>query len=202
MESKNRITLKDLQKILYDDKSKRRIRAVQSPNAQYSKLLHVEPNHINQLTSIIQAIYRSPDQPTFLKAVIELQYLYGLRISEVLNIDKSDILPSGNIRIKGAKRSNDRIVTPSRYMDFWLNATSLFLPICRLYSRFWFYRKFKELGLYSKYGSNINNSVTHSLRHEKVLELKSNLNDTKLSQSFIGHKSINSTVHYERKKKI
>lgn len=134
------------------------------------------------------------------KAVIELMFMHGLRISEVLNIDQSDISKSGAIRIKALKGSSFRVVQPALFKEFWLKNCSQLLPLRTVYSRFYFYRLFKRLGLYAYFGTNSNASVTHYFRHLKGLDIQESFNDWALTQSVLGHKNVNSTHYYGQKK--
>ena len=155
---------------------------------------------MNRFTSVVSELFTNVNTPLFLKAVVELQFLYGLRISEVLNIERSDVSKTGYIRVKGLKHSNSRIVRPVNYLHFWQNDGSHLLPLCKTYSRFYFYRKYKQLGLSMKYEGRSNNSVTHLFRHEVVQDLQRSFNESSTTQKFIGHKNIKNTKRYESKK--
>jgi len=199
-EKKSVMSFKNLQFYLNSDRGKRGTNAGTTPSAQTTTLL--QPDDLELLPIIERAneLLLSVTLPRVLLAVIELQLFYGLRISECLNITTSDISNTGHIRIRGAKGSNDRIVIPYRFASFWQSEAKPILPLGSVYSRFWFYRHYKALGLYATFGSSKVKSVTHLFRHLNILSLKENFNETELTRQFIGHKSINSTLHYERKK--
>lgn len=201
-DDKTVMSFKNLQLYLQSDKASRRLNAVPTSGAQYTTLL--QPDNLDILPIIERAneLLLSNTLPRVLLAVIELQLFYGLRISECLNITTSDVSTTGHIRVRGSKGSNDRIVIPYRFASFWQNEAKAILPIGNIYSRFWFYRQYKNLGLYAIFGNSKVNSVTHLFRHLNILSLKDNFNETDLTRKFIGHKSINSTLHYERKKKL
>lgn len=194
-----RLTFADLQKILYSDVDSVRSKSVQASPAQTTILLHESSDNVNHVTSVVTRLFTDVNTPDFLKAVVELQFLYGLRISEVLNIERTDVSSSGYIRVKGLKHSNSRIVRPVNYLEFWLHSGSHLLPLCNTYSRFYFYRKYKQLGLSVKYEGRSNNSVTHLFRHEVVQDLQRNFDETSTTQKFIGHKNIKNTKRYETK---
>ena len=200
LEKKTVMSLKNLQFYLNSDKAKRGTNAAMGSTAQTTTLL--QPDNLDILPIIERAteLLLSDTLPRVLLAVIELQLFYGLRISECLNVTTSDISNTGHIRIRGAKGSNDRIVIPYRFASFWQSEAKPILPIGNVYSRFWFYRQYKALGLYATFGNSKVKSVTHLFRHLSILSLKDNFNETNLTRQFIGHKSINSTLHYERKK--
>src|SRR5690554_3620980 len=194
------MSFKNLQLYLKSDRGKRGVNAVTNPPAHTTTLLQLNSPAILQMIERANELLLSKTLPKVLLAVIELQLFYGLRISECLNITTSDVSSTGHIRIRGVKGSNDRIVIPYRFSSFWRNEAVAILPLGNIYSRFWFYRQYKNLGLYAIFGNSKVKSVTHLFRHLNILSLKENFNETDLTRKFIGHKSINSTLHYERKK--
>lgn len=134
------------------------------------------------------------------KAVIEVLFLNGLRISEVLSVNSNDIMTNGLIRIKGLKGSSDRYVHTQFYSHFWINSVKKGFILNDVRSRYYYHRLFIAKGLYYKATKEEKRIVTHVYRHLYVRILKSNnisLNDLR---SIIGHKSITSTLHYESKK--
>lgn len=196
------MSFKNLQLYLPVYKCERGTKAGPTLGAQSTTLLHPDNLDILPLIERANELLLSNTLPRVLLAVIELQLFYGLRISECLNITTSDISSTGHIRVRGSKGSNDRIVIPYRFSSFWQNEAKALLPIGNIYSRFWFYRQYKALGLYAIFGASKVYSVTHLFRHLNILSLKDNFNETDLTRKFIGHKSIKSTMHYERKKKL
>jgi len=168
-----------------------------SPSAQSNRLLHPDMEVIRDLNSL----YNGFDQNVFVGktelAVIELLMFYGLRISEVLRIGFTDVLPNGYIRIRGSKNSNDRMIYPSKNSAYWQNILKYNLPINRDYSRFYFYRLFKRLGIYERFQGRKNTSVTHYFRQQLMRDFQTGKIDINLRQQFIGHKSPKSTKHYE-----
>ena len=196
------MSFKNLQLYLKTDKGKRGVNSDIGSLAQSTTLLHPDNPDILRMIERANELLLSNTLPRVLLAVIELQLHYGLRISECLNITTSDVSRTGHIRIRGTKGSNDRIVIPYRFSSFWRDEASAILPLSNIYSRFWFYRQYKSLGLYAIFGNSKVKSVTHLFRHLNILSLKDNFNETNLTRQFIGHKSINSTLHYEKKKKL
>ena len=199
---KSVMSFKNLQFYLNSDKSHRGTNAGMGSTAQTATLLQLDNQDILPMIERANELLVSNTLPRVLLAVIELQLFYGLRISECLNITTSDVSSTGHIRVRGSKGSNDRIVIPYRFSSFWQNEAKALLPLVNVYSRFWFYRQYKSLGLYAIFGNSRVHSVTHLFRHLNILSLKENFNETDLTRKFIGHKSIKSTMHYERKKKL
>jgi len=130
------------------------------------------------------------------KAVIELLFLHGLRISEVLSINYSDVLHDGRIIIHGSKGSQNRLIHSVLFSSFWADGSTGLLPLNSIYSRFYFSRLFKKLGYYKKFGQNQKNSVTHYFRHVFVQELLAQGVPESDISLFIGHNSKRSIRYY------
>lgn len=134
--------------------------------------------------------------PPLEKAVIRLMEAHGLRISEVLNITPYDIAKNGTIKIKALKGSNNRLLAYSPEWQYLVKNRQN-LPLIKAgYSRFYFYRLFKTLGIYSKIGQRSNNSVTHYFRHKIAADLRqSNFTPEDISLN-LGHKKQSNSEHY------
>lgn len=192
-----KVTFKTLQKRIADERTK----SATKLSAQTIDLCSRSKSLVPSLNESFAKYKERADLIDIEKAVIELLMLNGLRISEVLNILPSDVLSNGYIKIKGLKHSNDRLVLPINYHQYWQTKFKSLLPLKLYYSRFYFYRLFKRIGIYSKYGNNKYNSVTHYFRHEIVLSMKaSGINDLQISE-FLGHKSKNNIKYYINEKK-
>lgn len=178
-----------------------RVKSATSPRAQSATVL--QPNEVNNPPSfnMVNFAASNPTLQPFELAVIELLFMWGLRVSEVLQVNCSDISRSGNIRIKALKGSNFRVVRSSLYESFWLGADSSLLPLNSIYSRFYFYRLFKRLGIYGHFGNNCNNSVTHYFRHLRGLDVQNTYEDWELTAQSLGHKSTKSTIYYGKEKR-
>ncbi len=166
-------------------------------SAQYTTLC----SDASQTTarSNIVCTYIAPDSKLseLEKAIIELMFLSGCRISEALGIDSNAILRNGSIQIKGSKGSSDRIISVILYRDFWLRNKLFIKSVLQPFSRFYFYRLFKQLGLsYHMYGK-YNMNVTHSLRQLYIESMNEGAVSNELIRNSIGHKSINSQEYYK-----
>ena len=195
------LNFENLLKTLNSNNAKLRSKPVEITSAQYNRKLHESSGESERIMTICSGVFANPDIPEFMKAVISLQMEHGLRISEVLNIEKNDISQRGYILIKSLKGSKNRLVSPSFYRQFWFNSPPLTFPLSRLYSRFYFYRWYNKLGLYATYGNNSTASVTHIFRHELGLHLKNKFNQLEVSKSFLGHVNAKSTEAYEQERK-
>ena len=137
--------------------------------------------------------------PAYVKSIIELQFLFGLRISEALQIDHSQVMFNGAINIRGLKGSNDRFVYPVKYRDFWLQVKRSNSSPGQYYNRFYFYRLYKKIGISGLLSFNKNHSVTHYMRYMYVLQLLKETDNVESIKNLLGHKSIKSTMHYIEK---
>ncbi len=187
--------------IMHDYKSStsRGVKPVPNPSAQTTSPLHGNSKQLADVTALLSNLLCNDVVPEPVKAVAALMFEHGLRISEVLRIEKKDISPSGHIRIKGLKGSHSRVVLAGTLRTFWTNSPDYMFPIGDTYSRFYFYRWFRKMGVYKIFGDNKKYSVTHLFRHALALQFKEDFNDTQLTQKYLGHKNIKSTEHYEKK---
>jgi site-specific recombinase XerD len=170
--------------------------AASTPGAQ-SPVLYASREYQNLQKSITNIMAKSNTQlSSYVKAIIELQLIFGLRISESLSITGNDVMPNGTIKVKGAKHSNDRFVFPILYQNFWLHLKNTQYLIPKSFNRFYFYRIYKKFGIYSVLGSNTNASVTHVIRYLFILGILQHGETIENVQRLIGHKSVKSTQHY------
>jgi site-specific recombinase XerD len=139
------------------------------------------------------------DTPLVVSAVAELLYINGARITEVLNIKGTDISSKGHIKIKGLKSSSDRILRTSVHKQFWLGMRNFTDTLGSVYSRFYFYREFKKRGISLEFKGYKNKAVTHAPRHLLISELQTIDKELVTTQLTLGHKSIKSTEHYDKK---
>lgn len=131
----------------------------------------------------------------------ELQFFNGLRISEVLRVRLSDVTKSGQIMIRGSKKSNNRLITPAFSNILLMQCKANRLEPFATIDRYYVYRQYKKSGISKKFAHASNNAVTHLFRYVKVNELHvQNVSNSDIQQ-FIGHKSIKSTEHYVKKGK-
>lgn len=136
------------------------------------------------------------------KLAILLQFENGLRITEILQIRGSDINQHAQIHIKSLKGSSSRMASVSKYHSI--------LHQCRLdgsmlfegYSRFYFYRLYKSLGLYAQLNNGTKCAVTHVFRHLYIEGIVSDFRSLDFARSVVGHKSISSTEHYAVNRRI
>ena len=163
-------------------------------------------------TEDVEALFEAPDMTTSSgirdRAMLEIMYACGLRVSELLSLKLSNISYSMNcIKVYG-KGNKERMIPISSYaldyLDKYINEVReknkgkktnyIFLnhfgkPISRQY--FW-----RQIKIYaSKAGINITISP-HTLRHSFATHLLENGAKLRMVQEVLGHSSITTTQIY------
>lgn len=144
------------------------------------------------------------------KAMLELLYATGIRVSELINLDVSDVnVPMSFVRCKGGKKERiipmghqakdaleNYINNVRKYMVKDENETALFVNCsgARL-SRHGFWKLIK----YYQHIAGIETDITpHTLRHSFAAHLLENGADLHSIQEMMGHADISSTQVYSR----
>lgn len=144
------------------------------------------------------------------KAMLELLYATGIRVSELINLDVSDVnVPMSFVRCKGGKKERiipmghqakdaleNYINNVRKYMVQDENETALFVNCsgARL-SRQGFWKLIK----YYQHIAGIETDITpHTLRHSFAAHLLENGADLHSIQEMMGHADISSTQIYSR----
>lgn len=144
------------------------------------------------------------------KAMLELLYATGIRVSELINLDVSDVnVPMSFVRCKGGKKERiipmghqakdaleNYINNVRKYMVKDENETALFVNCsgARL-SRQGFWKLIK----YYQHIAGIETDITpHNLRHSFAAHLLENGADLHSIQEMMGHADISSTQVYSR----
>ena len=144
------------------------------------------------------------------KAMLELLYATGIRVSELINLDVSDVnVPMSFVRCKGGKKERiipmghqakdaleNYINNVRKYMVIDENETALFVNCsgARL-SRQGFWKLIK----YYQHIAGIETDITpHTLRHSFAAHLLENGADLHSIQEMMGHADISSTQVYSR----
>ena len=144
------------------------------------------------------------------KAMLELLYATGIRVSELINLDVSDInVPMSFVRCKGGKKERiipmghqakdalgNYINNVRKYMVKDENETALFVNCsgARL-SRQGFWKLIK----YYQHIAGIETDITpHTLRHSFAAHILENGADLHSIQEMMGHADISSTQVYSR----
>lgn len=166
--------------------------------------------------SDVEALLKAPDINTPLglrdRTMLELLYASGLRISELVSLQRSQInLNQGVIRIIG-KGNKERLVPVGEIAVDWLNRYSLheaneFIfpgPDGRALTRQAFWYRIKH---YAQIAGIKTDLSPHTLRHAFATHLINHGADLRVVQLLLGHSSLSSTQIYthvakERLKKL
>ena len=173
-----------------------RLKPVSSPSAQFPELLS-DQNEVVQLYNTISTwCTSSMEESEPVRAIVMLQLLYGLRVSEVLRIKPSDISIDGTIKIKLSKSNSYTFVHAANFFDFWVNRVRNSGYDFSYINRFYLYRLYRRKGFYLLKAGNINDSVTHSLRQLRAFIIESQFTTKESVQVALNHKSIKSSNYY------
>ncbi len=166
----------------------------------------------------LERLLESPfkiEQPDIIKlrdkAILELLFSTGLRVSELTNLKREDInLEKDEFSVRG-KGNHWRLVFVSNQARYWLKR---YLEIRKDIEPFLFIRhdraaeKMKKTNYftprsiqrlikkYCKVAGITKNITTHSLRHSFATDLLSNGADLRAVQELLGHKNITTTQIY------
>lgn len=172
------------------------IRSESNPTAQNIRLCELGARQLTDTArhSRLNQLYKA--EPWHISLVVHLLADYGLRISEALSINATDITSNGQIIIKGSKGSSNRLIVINEYRDRLIDLRkSSFNPIKNI-DRFVIYRILKKWNIEGKstYGSK--NAVCHQFRYDVAKDIQSVTNDLNETAKLIGHKSSSNTAIY------
>ena len=174
----------------------RNIKPVSEPSAQSATLCDTNNALVCQLNSLYTLIGEDSKLSIVDKAIIEIQILSGCRIGSALKISHNDISQLCQIRIPAEKGGLSVVITPYVTKSFWLDVKYSKITISQFRNRFYMYRLYKRLGIFTIVEGNINKSVTHFFRHI-VLDNTQSLNLTERERAnYAGQKSIESQKYY------
>ena len=167
---------------------------------QFTKLLQLQENENHELRGIVHTFLQNRSESGLVRACVELMYLHGLRISEVLSINLRNVSKSGTIKVQGSKGSSDRFVRGVIFNDFWKKSAGRTIIVGEDYSRWYFYRTMKKAGIVLKKKNGVNSKVTHALRHLYAQEVQGIDDNKENITTALGHKSKDSRRFYEKDK--
>ena len=174
---------------------------------------------LSEIDSIIEAIDLSKPEGHRNRAIIEVLYGSGLRVSELINLRISNIYFNDGYMLVEGKGNKQRLVPISdeskKQIDFWLNDRNhlnikkghedyLFLNRrgCKL-TRMMIFTIVKELAVIAGIHKNVS---PHTFRHSFATHLLENGANLRAIQQLLGHESITTTelythidVHFLRK---
>lgn len=164
--------------------------------AHNDKVLHPRVHNIASVDLHVNKLLKDKRLAWTDRFVIEMQWLYGARISEILRLTDKDINPDGSVLCYGLKGSQARILHSRYFSDMLKNIRHSGRGFITGHSRYFYYRLYVKRGLYGLFGDNSKKSVTHCFRHYAALRLKENGVSKDVIQQFLGHKNIKSTGNY------
>jgi integrase len=173
-----------------------RIKTVSSPTTQTPGLLQAKTGAELLYDAVRTWCVESREESEAVRAIVHLQLLYGLRVSEVLSIHGGVISFDGTIKIRVSKSDGYVFVRDDVFIDFWVGKVrNLGLNISYI-NRFYLYRLYKRKGFYILKSDNVNNSVTHSLRQLRASLIENQFNDKESVKAVLNHRSIKSSQYY------
>ena len=136
------------------------------------------------------------------RAILELLYSSGLRVSELCDMQLEDVREIEVFIAKG-KRSKGRTVPLNESASHWI---SEYIYRCRDYAPGWLWQRNNGIkmirqdvfDLVTKYAkkAHVSNVSPHTLRHACATHLLNAGADLRLIQEVLGHSSISSTERY------
>ena len=179
-----------------NDSMKKATNKVPIRPAQSAKLCYDRSSRLSASEALLSKLLVRRDISQVDKSILELQFVHGLRVSEVLGIRVVDLLSLHRIRINSKKGSISRVIVhvdSSGYLD---KCRRIGMSPYSLYSRFYVYRLYKRLGIsYTKPGAK-HSAVTHAPRHWAAHEIVQLDKSKELGSDFLRHKSGRSIESY------
>ena len=176
-----------------------RINSVVSPTAQTVTKFADNSEIIDEMSTKVEGILSKDTVPDTLKRFIYLQSISGARVSEILNIQYTDIISPTILRLTGLKHSNDRLIHIDRYSEYFAFCKRNMIHPFSTLNRYYIYREYKKIGFIVSFLDSNKKAVTHSFRYKYIKNLKDNNVELSLIQKEIGHKTQKTTENYEQK---
>lgn len=127
---------------------------------------------------------------------INLQFISGLRISDLIKIERRNIDLNLNLHINQSKGSNPKIISLLFSPIFWRDyKIGLHTPIY-VYSYSFFYHLYKRFGLVVSNAPGRSNSVTHFARKSLAQNTFNATESVDSVAAALGHRSTNSSLYY------
>ncbi|MBQ3835227.1 MAG: site-specific tyrosine recombinase XerD [Elusimicrobia bacterium] len=160
--------------------------------------------NVDEVTKLLTSVSGSDNLSIRNRAMLELLYATGLRVSELINIKLADInIDESYVKVFG-KGNKERIVVfgskaqsyLKRYLRIRSKTKSDFLFLTRLkkpISRIEFWRQLKQIAIKAGITKHIS---PHTLRHSFATHLLTGGADIRVVQEMLGHSSISTTQIY------
>lgn len=146
--------------------------------------------------SLVLGLLADSSVPTSLRAIIELMFESGCRVSQAINVTHFNISKNGRICLQGSKGSNDVYYSSVRFKGYWLGYKTAKLLCNSDYNRFFIYRFLKQRGIFYKSEQSQKYSVCHAFRHNLATDIAHLSSDENFTSRVLGHKNSKSTQFY------
>lgn len=133
--------------------------------------------------------------------LVRVQWVYGLRISDLLKIHPSNITKNLTCVIEQSKNSMPLSISLAINPEFWSKYRTGAQRLAGELNRWFFYRLYERYGLVIYNGEGSNNSVTHAGRKALAREIYEQTGDAKNVTTALGHKSERTAWYYLRNKR-
>lgn len=128
--------------------------------------------------------------------LVRVQWVYGLRISDLLKIHPANITKNLTCVIEQSKNSRSLSISLAINPEFWTKYRTGAQRLAGELNRWFFYRLFERYGLVIYNGEGHNNSVTHAGRKSLAREIYEQTGDAKNVTTALGHKSERTAWYY------
>jgi len=187
--------------LLYPNSKVPRSKPDLNQDAHTTTLCNSQKNSDQEIDSLLSKIETIKSKDRLLYFIAHLQLIGGLRISEVLSIAPEDITSTGHVHINSKKGSAQSVIYAGNAANYLINCRANSVYPFNMYSRFYCYRQFKKYGIKFDSVNSSKVSVTHALRHLGASAQRQSNFDQDTIQTFLRHKSANSTQYYGKSKK-
>jgi site-specific recombinase XerD len=138
------------------------------------------------------------------RAIFELMYSSGLRVSEIVNLDRQDVdLSERMVRLRRTKMGKDKVVpvteSAGKFLKLYLEQRTdsdpaLFMSLNGRLRKFSIAQRFRER--LKAAGIRHKGLSPHSIRHSVATHLLETGADLRYVQELLGHESIETTMIY------
>lgn len=130
--------------------------------------------------------------------VSRLQYLYGLRVSELLSLKQKDLTDDGFCLIIGKKGSNNRVIQSDLLLSIKHPNAKYKEALLFPFSYKQYYRVLKRYGVQIlPTGKRVRSIVSHAYRHYRIKRVFTLTgDDLKATKNYSGQKNNISALHY------
>jgi integrase len=185
-----------MRKRMKNNKNQHRTKPESDSTAQITNLCDTGDDPEKESKRISVMYEQCKRHSKFLLAFFALQVEGGLRVSEVLAVQWSDIDSLGRVTVRTLKKGVERVVSSGIGKEYLLRCRKAKTNPFDFVSRFYIYREYNKIGIVFKSATSTKNSVTHAPRHISALVSRKVNRQEKTIANSLGQKSLNSTKQY------